>query len=147
MPTKWDVYGNFGQAVQVAQTLERVLAYYIEVFELHGKGTIDKAVRDDIFSKLERLTLGQLKQRFQHFLPNADQKLIEMLQDALRRRNDLIHRFFITYEKYVKTPEHYPKLIAKLQDDAHSLDTVCMFFVRVMQKTKRDVAKHFPEGL
>ena len=146
-PLKWEIYGHFGQAVQVAQLLERVLAFYIEVFEMYERRTIKKPDRDEIMAKLERMTFGQLKKRFEKYLPGADPNLIAMLQDALTRRNELIHRFFITYEKEVKNESTYPMLIAKLQDEAQVLDKACKFFVRAMQKTKQDVAKHFKENL
>ena len=109
-PLKWEIYGHFGQAAQVAQLLERVLAFYIEVFELHERGTIKQADRDEIMGKLEKMTFGQLKKRFEKYLPGVDPKVIAMLQDALTRRNELIHRFFITYEKEVKDESKYPTL-------------------------------------
>lgn len=96
MPTRDDVYSQFGRTAEAAQLFETELGTILIARKGEVRGWSVKANPEeaaDFYEKLNRKTLGQLLNDLPAFL-SLDEQATECFKSALKARNDLNHGFF-----------------------------------------------------
>lgn len=91
-----EVYRKFGEVAEAAQLLETQLGNVLIMLGCSEAGLLDRpssTVAAQIFSKIDRQTLGQMLKGFRSAGLSAD-KLEVLLQRALDERNRLAHSFY-----------------------------------------------------
>lgn len=116
-PTEHEVFRDFGFAAFTAQMLESSLVTILLVAEDGGKIKIKKPKKkldweSEIF--LSEQTLGQLFRILKD--EGVDEKLTEIIEDALKARNYLMHQFFVWNSKDYTTEEGRGRMLKELQE-------------------------------
>ncbi|ANJ66718.1 hypothetical protein A9404_04405 [Halothiobacillus diazotrophicus] len=96
MPTLDDIYRKFGFASEAAQLLETELGTILLLVGAVEKDLIENPDREaaaDLYTKINRKTLGQLLKGVQKSTISVEH-LEELLSKALSERNRLAHSFY-----------------------------------------------------
>jgi len=108
-----EVYAFFGLAAYCAQVLEKGLVNMAVALRVKGL-RLTVSEYDALFEEHSKKTLGQLLKRARNTIPISND-LDALLEDALEKRNWLIHQFFA--DRAVQFTEEYGRgdMIRELQ--------------------------------
>ncbi|MGZ8843735.1 MAG: hypothetical protein ACXW18_08730 [Pyrinomonadaceae bacterium] len=118
---EWDAYAWFGFAISEAQAVERLLliiAVAIKAAESQPQHSEDPWF--SLYDKLGRLALGPLLKQVP-FYQVLDDDILKMLTDAVEKRNDLAHEFFLPRGTLMDPFERPPTVAKKELQQAASL--------------------------
>jgi hypothetical protein len=88
-----EVYAYFGLAIYTAQVLEHQIVNMFVATKLHERHKISREDVDAIFDERFSQTMGKLIKDLKTIYKLSD-TIIEQLDNALKTRNMLIHRYF-----------------------------------------------------
>jgi len=111
--TEHEIFQDFGYAAFTAQMLEETLIHVLLAAEHAGRITFDKKTDIEAELFLSKKTLGQLIAELKR--GGMDDKLEELLRDALDARNFLMHRFFGWHCQDFLTEQGRGKMLKELQ--------------------------------
>ena len=115
-----ELYATYGMAAEAAQALETEAGNVALAFAALFRGTdaLDDSQRqfysalvDDVNSRTLGNLLGKIKQ-----LGHLDQKILDIINDALERRNYLTHRFFRTHNFAIYSETGRAAMMEELRD-------------------------------
>jgi len=134
-PTEHEVFRDFGFAAFTAQMLESSLVTILLAAEDSGRIEIKKPKkRKDIESEifLSERTLGQLI----HFLKEGgiDEQLTELIDDALKARNYLMHHFFAWNVENYQSDKGRGTMLAELQQLRFRIGRSQMAFSQIREQ-------------
>lgn len=109
-----DVYAYFGLAYYHSECVFRSMAQVCALLPF-DRSTAARPRIEERLRATEEMTLGQLIKEGKSLLPRS---LYHRLDDALRRRNFLAHRFWFDRIHLMTTPEGMRRLAAELDVDA-----------------------------
>lgn len=109
-------YAFFGLAAYFAQCFDQslVLLLVAEDF-LNHRTPRNRGALDELFSKLDRKTMGQLIKQARKRI-RIDKSIEEMLNEVLDKRNYLMHRFFLVNAEKFFQDETRRQMIDELRD-------------------------------
>jgi hypothetical protein len=119
---EYDVYAEFGMTAEKAQSLEvaagNVALSYLTLFYLYKTNTVSPEVTEmfgGIIDDLNAKTLGRLLRHVKS-IGTVDDKILHAVDEALERRNYLIHRFFPTYNFAIFSETGRQEMIDELRE-------------------------------
>lgn len=110
-----EVFAQFGLAAFKAQCLEEELINMLSVHALNDRHPLTRSDVTAAFEHHEQKTLGQLLKKTFGKVKYAPE-MQATLEDALKRRNELIHGFFASRIQKFATQEGRTSLIDELQE-------------------------------
>jgi hypothetical protein len=130
--TEHEVFRDFGFAAFGAQMLESELITVLLTAEREGTATFQK--KADIESELflSQKTLGALIKELKKV--GLDEHTAEMLEDALKARNFLMHQFFTWHSGDFVTTEGRGRMLKELQQLRFRIGRVQVAFSRVREQ-------------
>ncbi len=108
-----EVYAFYGLAAYLGQVLEKGIVNMLVVFRSAGIPITQEQV-DDLFVKYNRRTLGQLLQDARS-LAAISLDVQKVLDEALMKRNRLIHHFFAEHSAAFMTESGSEEMIEELR--------------------------------
>jgi len=117
-PDLYELYAEFGIAAEMAQVMEveagnaalSYLAMFVDTDRITPEETdMFRSVIDDV----NRKTLGAMLKHIKAF-GNFDDKLVEIVDKALERRNYLTHKFFRTHNFAIQSESGRMEMITEL---------------------------------
>ena len=93
-----EVYAFFGLASYCAQVLEQGLINMAVAFHLAGTTTLTRELIEQLFETMSAKTFGQLLREARN-LVGMPEDLDTRLRKALRKRNRLVHNFFVAHSE------------------------------------------------
>lgn len=114
-PTEHEIFRDFGFIALSAQMLESSIMTTLLVAEDAGKIEIKKPKRKEELESeiyLSERTMGQLFHIFRE--GGIDEKLTDLIDDALKARNYLMHNFFVWNSENYITEEGRGKMLKEL---------------------------------
>lgn len=118
-----EVFAFFGLAAYHAQVLEQELMILAVMLHVSGRTGVTRADVDALFDTFEARTLGQLL-REARSLTEVPGSLDAQLAEALRRRNDLAHRFFARRSEDFMSDAGRVEMTEELRDTTHLFEEV-----------------------
>jgi hypothetical protein len=124
-PDLYELYAEFGIAAETAQVLEveagnaalNYLAMFVDTDRITPEETeLFRGVTND----LNRKTLGAMLKHIKA-VGNFDDTLLQIVDEALERRNYLTHKFFRAHNFAIQSPEGRKAMIAELKSIQSSL--------------------------
>ena len=134
-PSEHEVFRDFGFAVFKAQMLESSLVTILLVAEDAGKIDITKPKKKrDLESELflSEKTLGQLFRILKE--GGVDEELTELIDDALRARNYLMHNFFVWNSEDYTTEDGRGRMLRELQELRFRIGRAQMAFSQIREQ-------------
>ena len=127
-----DVYAHYGLAMYLAQCVEQSIFQMIMMFDFFPKNVPKKlpfeswvAEFDGFDSLMSKKTMGQVIGKLKT-LNVLNENAENMLQESLKRRNELAHRFFVDHglsfvselgrEKMIRELQEHQKHFEKMED-------------------------------
>ncbi len=119
-PDLYELYAEFGIAAEAAQVMEveagnAALSYLAMFVDTDRISPEETEVFRSIVEDVNRKTLGAMLKHIKAF-GNFDDKLLEIVDEALERRNYLTHKFFRTHNFAVQSEAGRKALIADLKE-------------------------------
>ncbi|HEV3301559.1 MAG TPA: hypothetical protein VG055_18040 [Planctomycetaceae bacterium] len=88
-----EVFAFFGLAAYHAQVFEQAALHLVAALEVFSLSSSSARTVDSVYGEIEKQTLGQLLNAARRVVA-IDPTIDNLLSDALRERNELVHRFF-----------------------------------------------------
>ena len=110
-----EIYAFFGLAAYSVQLLEQGILNLLVGVRISGIKTPTWANVRNLYDEGDRKTLGQLLRAVQKLVP-FDTSIEEHLKDALKKRNYLIHHFFVEHAENLQSERGRRKMIDELYD-------------------------------
>jgi len=135
-PMEHEIFRDFGYAAFAAQMLESSLVQILLAMELKGRISVEKKgkkkrdMETELF--LSEQTLGVLIRELKR--AGMDKHTEEMLDDALKARNFLMHHFFVKYAGDFATEHGRGKMLKELQSLRFRIGRVQYAFSQVRQQ-------------
>lgn len=118
-----ELWAFFGLTFYQAQVLEQGLLNLTVALHLRGVHRVAPGTIDDLFGRLGVRTFGQVL-RPARKLVRVPADLDDRLQDALRHRNRLAHRFFVENDVEILSDAGRRRMIGELRDMHAALESV-----------------------
>jgi hypothetical protein len=116
------VFACFGSAAQHAQLFEQALARFLSVYNRIASDTVSLGEFEDCEGKLQKKTMGWLLHKMQKYVTLSDPVVTERLDLALKRRNYLMHAFFLERGDELKSEAGRMDLLSELISTERLLD-------------------------
>ena len=116
------IFALYGSAAQHGQLLEEALGELILSLNQVSGGTLSPADLQSQEEKIRKKTIGQLLRDFDAHIRKIDQPLRDALQLALKKRNFLIHRYFLDREAGFRRRAGRMKMMRELLGIERTLD-------------------------
>ena len=131
-PTEHEIFRDFGFAAFTAQMLESSLVHILLAAEFAGRISFPKKgdIETELF--LSKKTLGQLIAELKR--AGMDEHTAELLDDALKARNFLMHHFFLWHAGDYVTEDGRGKMLKELQHLRFRIGRVQYAFSQVRQQ-------------
>jgi hypothetical protein len=128
-----EVYAQFGVAIYMAQALERTLGIALATVYRSGPRRITRGQYDSLLQSNFEKTLGQLvaKLRKSVAIPRESE---DMLSEALRKRNWLVHDYFWERAASFNRPEGRQSMIDELKTLIEYLEEVDARFTAIVEE-------------
>jgi hypothetical protein len=110
-----EVYATFGLAVYLAQCFERQLAITLSTVCSFNPQAVLQSQYDDLLSRNFKKTMGQLLHKIKEGITVPDELTTE-IEEALKRRNFLMHTYFWERAVQLSTSAGRKAMIHELQD-------------------------------
>jgi hypothetical protein len=110
-----EVYAFFGLAAYWAQLLEQGIANLLVGLRIQGKKVPTWVDVRNLYEKADRNTLGHLLRAVGELAP-LDPALEDRLHQALKKRNYLMHHFFVEHAESLLSAEGKRRMIDELRD-------------------------------
>ena len=120
------LYAEFGMAAEKAQVLELeagnvVLSFVALTVDPKNISHTDKAGYKKLIDEVDRKTLGNLLRQVRKIV-EFDSSSEEIISEALRKRNYLVHSFFKTHNFAIFDEEGRIKMRKELSDISEQMD-------------------------
>jgi len=115
-----ELYTQFGRTAEMAQVMELeagnlALAYVMIAFDANNLTIEQKLFLKSLSDDIDRRTFGNLVNIMKKSM-NIDQTIEEAIDEALEKRNYLIHRFFRTHNFAIQSTEGRAKMYEELSE-------------------------------
>jgi hypothetical protein len=119
-PDLYELYAEFGIAAEMAQVMEveagnaalSYLALFVDTDRISPEET---AMFRGVMEDVNRKTLGAVLKHIKAF-GNFDDRLVEIVDEALERRNYLTHKFFRSHNFAIQSEAGRKSMIAELKE-------------------------------
>jgi hypothetical protein len=128
-----EVYATFGLAVYLAQCFERQLAITLSTVCGSDPHMVLRSQYDDLLSKNFKKTTGQLLHKIKEGITVPDE-LTTDVEEALKKRNFLMHNYFWERAVQFTTSEGRQKMIHELQDACALFQKVDSYFETITKE-------------
>ena len=108
------VFACFGSAAQHAQLFEQGLAKFLVVYNKICSDSVSIEELDAVASNLRKRTMGQLLAKLSKHVTINDASVSEQFTNALKKRNYLMHEFFLERNTELESSEGRMRLLAEL---------------------------------
>ena len=115
------VFACFGSAAQRGLDYEVALENFLVAYNKIFKGLTQQDL-EAIEIKLQNKTIGLLLQEFEKYVTVSDSTINELLKNARKRRNFLIHHFFRERQEKFKTEKGRMEMLRELVDIEKELE-------------------------
>jgi len=132
-PQVRDVYAEFGVAMGVAQLLERQLVLLVIAAYEPPSGKLTADAYDGLLEKLSQQTLGTLIRKLRDSF-DVPKDFDQRLQEALRLRNWLTHRYFAERTAEFESPAGRSEMIRELDKISERLNELDEYFDHLLVK-------------
>ncbi|MDA8325455.1 MAG: hypothetical protein M0033_04485 [Nitrospiraceae bacterium] len=123
MPSLDDVYRKYGETSEAAQLLETELGNILLNVGAVAENLVEKPDEKTaiaLYTRINRQTLGQLLKDLKSSMESVDH-LEELLANALKARNHLIHSFYRQYNFRRNSEDGREKMLQDLEHIHHDL--------------------------
>jgi hypothetical protein len=151
-PDQYKLYAEFGIAAEKAQVLEvqagNVALLYVAMFYDRDKLTEgERKMFRGILDDCDRSTLGKLLKRVKS-TGHCDEAILSSIDEALERRNYLMHHFYRTHNFGINSEAGRKEMIAELKDIQAKLERAHLILVGIGQGLEKfagldNVPEHF----
>lgn len=117
------LYSIFGLVIHTLQSFERQLAISLVTVFGPGPGKIDRKGYDTLLNENFKKTLGHLYKRLKE-VNEAPEDLITEIENVLKIRNKLIHRYFWENAVFFCNVRGRQKMIEELEEYREEIETV-----------------------
>ena len=108
------VFACFGSAAQHSQYYEAALEEFLVVYNETFKKSLTLQDLEAIETKLRKKTIGALLREFRKYVTINDGTIEQFLDNALQKRNFLIHDFFRQRQEKFRTNKGRMEMLAEL---------------------------------
>jgi hypothetical protein len=132
---QYELYAEFGIAAEKAQVLEVAagnvaLSYLVLFVDTDHISADDSRSFRALAEDLDRKTLGRLLQHVKS-LANFDSSMLRVINEALKQRNYLTHKFFRSHNFAIFDAVGRKAMIDELKDIQRKLDLAHAMFIGV----------------
>ncbi len=117
------VFACFGSAAQHSYFFEEALGKFLLVYNKTFKNSLTLQDLETIETKMKKETMGSLLKEFKKYVTIHDDKVEQCLDNALKKRNFLIHHFFRQRYKKFRTKTGRIGMLNELMGIQKDLET------------------------
>jgi len=109
-----ELYRLYGIAMHHCCNIQYRIVPFLLVPEWSKVDDLNPEKVEEVYEKLNQLTLGNLLQKYKNHYSLTEQQIF-LADSVLKKRNYLAHHFFGTYGKRMYNPEELDNMISELQ--------------------------------